>query len=293
MSNYSIKDLEQLSGIKAHTIRIWEQRYHLLSPSRTQTNIRTYTSDDLKMILNISLLNKYGFKISQIDKLNADQIEEKINALYQIDAQKERDVNALIKEMVYLDMFLFEKKIDLHIGQNGIETTINELIFPFLEKVGILWMTNHINPAQEHLVTNIIRQKIILGIEKLPKINANPADRIIMFLPEGELHEIGLLYVHYLLKSKGKHVEYLGANVPMIDLLYVANQHKSKKFYTHITAPIKSFKPTRFFEQLKQLEKKTKIIISGVYLINMKDELPSNIVITKSIQETLEALLVS
>ena len=291
MSNYSIKDLEQLSGIKAHTIRIWEQRYNLLSPARTDTNIRTYSSEDLKTILNVSLLNKYGYKISHIDKLSSSQIEEKIQALHQLDAQKEKVVNTLIKEMVSLNMYQFEKQLDLYIGQVGVDKTIVEIIFPFLEKVGILWMTNHINPAQEHLATNIIRQKIILGIEKLPHLNNPQNERVVMFMPEGEFHEIGLLYVSYVLKSKGVHVDYLGANVPMIDILYVVKHHQSKLLYSHLTAPTKTFKAPRFFEQLKEIDPSVKVVLSGQFLSALSTKVPSNIVMTNSLQATFDALL--
>ena len=217
MSSYSIKDLEQISGIKAHTIRIWEQRYNFLQPSRTQTNIRTYSAHELKTILNVSLLNKYGFKISHIDKMSAEQMEEKILTINQLDAQKDRIVNNLIKEMVSLNMPAFEHQLDTYIAQKGIEKTITEIIFSFLERVGILWITNHINPAQEHLATNILRQKIIYGIEKTPAITKY-TKRIVLFLPEGEFHEIGLLFVHFLLKQNGIFVDYLGANVPMVEI---------------------------------------------------------------------------
>ena len=135
MSTYSIKDLEQVSGIKAHTIRIWEQRYHFLQPSRTDTNIRTYNAEELKIILNVSLLNKYGFKISHIDKMTPEQMEEKILSLNQVDAIKERVINGLMKEMVSLNMGSFEKQLYIYIGQKGVEKTIIEIIFPFLERV--------------------------------------------------------------------------------------------------------------------------------------------------------------
>ncbi|MFN5253646.1 MAG: MerR family transcriptional regulator, partial [Chitinophagaceae bacterium] len=246
MSSYTIKDLEKISGIKAHTIRIWEQRYQFLQPQRTETNIRTYSSDELKTILNVSLLNKYGFKISHIDKMSAEQMEDKILSLNQIDAQKERVVNALIKEMVSLNMANFERQMDTYIGQKGIEKTIIEIIFPFMERVGILWITNHINPAQEHLATNVIRQKIILGIEKLPPV-LNYSKRIVLFMPEGEYHEIGLLYVHFLLKQRGFYIDYLGANVPMIDLRYLSEFHKVDYLYCHLTSPAKNFKIHKFF----------------------------------------------
>ena len=289
MSTYTIKDLEKISGIKAHTIRIWEQRYQFLQPQRTETNIRTYSSDELKTILNVSLLNKYGFKISHIDKMSAEQMEEKILSLNQIDAQKERVVNALIKEMVSLNMANFERQMDTYIGQKGIEKTILEIIFPFMERVGILWVTNHINPAQEHLATNVIRQKIILGIEKLPPI-LQYSKRIVLFMPEGEYHEIGLLYVQYLLKQRGFYVDYLGANVPMVDLRYLSEFHKVDYLYCHLTSPAKNFKIQKFFDQLAEVSKQTPIIISGQLAQAFKGAIAGNIQLKKTLQETISFL---
>lgn len=289
MSTYTIKDLEKISGIKAHTIRIWEQRYQFLQPQRTETNIRTYSSDELKTILNVSLLNKYGFKISHIDKMSAEQMEEKILSLNQIDAQKERVVNALIKEMVSLNMANFERQMDTYIGQKGIEKTILEIIFPFMERVGILWVTNHINPAQEHLATNIIRQKIILGIEKLHPV-LQYSKRIVLFMPEGEYHEIGLLYVHYLLKQRGFYVDYLGANVPMVDLKYLSEFHKVDYLYCHLTSPAKNFKIHKFFDQLSEVGKNIPIIISGQLAQAYKGAIANNIQLKRTLQETISFL---
>ena len=289
MSTYTIKDLEKISGIKAHTIRIWEQRYQFLQPQRTETNIRTYSSDELKTILNVSLLNKYGFKISHIDKMSAEQMEEKILSLNQIDAQKERVVNALIKEMVSLNMANFERQMDTYIGQKGIEKTILEIIFPFMERVGILWVTNHINPAQEHLATNIIRQKIILGIGKLPPV-LQYSKRIVLFMPEGEYHEIGLLYVHYLSKQRGFYVDYLGANVPMVDLRYLSEFHKVDYLYCHLTSPAKNFKIHKFFDQLSEVSKHIPIVISGQLAQAYKGAIAGNIQLKKTLQETISFL---
>src|SRR5689334_9690956 len=213
MNAFTIKDLENLSGIKAHTIRIWEQRYSFLRPQRTETNIRYYTSDELKTVLNIALLNKYGYKISHIDKMSAGEVKEKIILLSHAEAQQERLVNELLQCMVDLDMEKFEDVLDNYIMQKGIDKTISYLIFPFLDKIGILWLTNHINPAQEHVVTNIIRQKLIVGIEgAITHISVNKT--VILFLPEGEHHELGLLYTYYLMKKRGAQVIYLGADVP-------------------------------------------------------------------------------
>ncbi len=289
MSSYTIKDLEKISGIKAHTIRIWEQRYQFLQPQRTETNIRTYSSNELKTILNLSVLNKYGFKISHIDKMSAEQMEEKILSLNQIDAQKERVVNSLIKEMVSLNMANFERQMDTYIGQKGIEKTIIEIIFPFMERVGILWVTNHINPAQEHLSTNVIRQKIILGIEKLPPV-LHYTKRIVLFMPEGEYHEIGILYVHFLLKQRGIYVDYLGANVPMVDLRYLSEFHKVDYLYCHLTSPAKNFKIHKFFEQLSEVSKIIPIVISGQIAQAYKGQIAGNIQLMKTLPETISFL---
>jgi len=289
MPTYTIKDLEQISGIKAHTIRIWEQRYRFLQPQRTETNIRSYTADELKVILNVSLLNKYGYKISHIDKMSQADIEDKILGLNQLDAEKERVVNALIKDMVSLNMFSFEKQIDLYIAQKGIEKTVTTILFSFLQRVGVLWITNHINPAQEHLALNLIRQKIILGIEKLPKgLQSNKS--VVLFMPEGEYHEIGLLYVHYLLKLKGYNIDYLGANVPIVDLKYLTEIKKVDYLYAHITAPTKGFKMAKFLDQISHIDKGLTIILTGQMVQEYNGPIAANIKVMHSLSQTMEVL---
>lgn len=289
MPTYTIKDLEQISGIKAHTIRIWEQRYRFLQPQRTETNIRSYTAEELKVILNVSLLNKYGYKISHIDKMSQADIEDKILGLNHLDAEKERVVNALIKDMVSLNMFSFEKQIDSYIAQKGIEKTVTTILFSFLQRVGVLWITNHINPAQEHLALNLIRQKIILGIEKLPKgLQSNKS--VVLFMPEGEYHEIGLLYVHYLLKLRGYNIDYLGANVPIVDLKYLTEIKKVDYLYAHITAPTKGFKMAKFLEQISQIDKSLTIILTGQMVQEYNGPIAPNIKVMHSLSQTMEVL---
>jgi len=262
MDSFTIKDLENLSGIKAHTLRIWEQRYNFLKPSRTFTNIRYYSNDELKKVLNIALLNKYGYKISHIDKMDEGQINEKILSLSQMEAQQERIVNDLIKNMIDLDMNSFEETLDRFILVKGIERAITQIIFPYLEKIGILWMTNHINPAQEHLVTNIIRQKLIVGIEGASatlKLNKS----ILLFLPEGEYHELGLLFMYYLLKKRGADVIYLGTNVPLGDVTYVANLKKPDYLYCHLTTVGQSFNFDKFLLNVSKKFPGIPTVISG------------------------------
>ena len=287
MNVFSIKDLEQLSGIKAHTIRIWEQRYSFLKPNRTGTNIRFYNNEELKIILNTSLLNRYGYKISHIDKMDENEMREKILTLSHSDAQKERIVNELIHFMIDMNVEEFEKTLDRFIVAKGIEKTITDIVFSFLEKVGLLWQTNHVNPAQEHLVTNVIRQKLIMGIEKA--VSISPANKtVLMFLPEGEYHEICLLFMNYLLKVRGFKVLYLGANIPVKDVLYVSNLKSPTFLYTHLTAIPNNFKLEKFFNQIGNKLQNCKLIISGQLVQSYKGQIHEAITIKKSLTDVLE-----
>jgi MerR family transcriptional regulator, light-induced transcriptional regulator len=287
MNIFTIKDLENLSGIKAHTIRIWEQRYQFLKPSRTDTNIRYYSNDELKKILNIALLNKYGFKISHIGKMNENELRDKILSLTQIQAQQDRIVNELIQCMVDLDVDKIEDIIDGYIQSKGIERTITQIIFPFMEKIGILWVTNHINPAQEHLVTNIIRQKLIVGIEGV-RTSLKVNKTILLFLPEGEYHELGLLFMSYMLKIRGVSAVYLGANVPLTDVEYVVKFKKPDYLYTHITAGGHNFNFEKFIHTINKKFAGCPIFISGQLSQSFEKKVPPSITLKKSFAEVME-----
>lgn len=286
MSSFTIKDLENLSGIKAHTLRIWEQRYSFLKPSRSFTNIRYYSNDELKSILNIALLNKYGYKVSHIDKMSESEINDKILALNQSEAQQERIINELIQAMIDMKMLEFEEVLNAFIQQRGIERTLTQIIFPFLEKIGILWLTNHINPAQEHIVTNIIRQKIIVGIDRASS-QLHPDKTLLLFLPEGEYHELGLLLVFYLLKSRGAKVIYLGSNMPLKDVEYVIKATKPTHLYTHLTTVAKNFNFEKFLGKLELIARNTPIIISGQQVGNLDKNVASNCHFKHSFAEVL------
>ncbi|MBK7433237.1 MAG: MerR family transcriptional regulator [Chitinophagaceae bacterium] len=290
MNSFTIKDLENLSGIKAHTIRIWEQRYSFLKPERTTTNIRYYTNKELKNLLNIALLNKYGYKISHIDKMNHEEINEKILSLNQMEAQQERIINDLIQYMVDLDTDQFEAVVNSHILNRGIDKTITQILFPFLEKIGILWLTNHINPAQEHLVSNIIRRKLNVGIDEV--FSSIRIDKtVLLFLPESEYHELGLLFMYYTLKSRGISVIYLGANIPLDDVEYVALIRKPDYIYSHITSPGNRFKFERFMVELGAKFPHTPVIISGQVTQNYTQKLPPSIRFKKTASEIMEFVL--
>jgi DNA-binding transcriptional MerR regulator/methylmalonyl-CoA mutase cobalamin-binding subunit len=287
MNAFTIKDLENLSGIKAHTIRIWEQRYTFLNPQRTETNIRYYSGDELKTVLNIALLNKYGFKISHIDKMSTAEMREKTLSLNQTQAQIERMVNELISCMVDMKIEEFEMLLDGYIKSKGIEKTIPQIIFPFLERIGILWLTNHINPAQEHLVTNIIRQKLIMGIENchVPLVQKKT---VLVFLPEGEHHELGVLFTYYLFKSRGIKVIYLGSNVPLKDVEYVATLKKPDFLYSHLTSVAHNFNFEKFLSNVQNRIPEFQVIVSGALTQNYKKRIPNNVSFKKSLTEVME-----
>lgn len=289
MNQFTIKDLENLSGIKAHTIRIWEQRYSFLKPERTETNIRYYNNDHLKTILNIALLNKYGYKISHIDRMSAEDINQKILSLTVPEAQEEHKINLLIQCMVDVDMHRFESLLNHYIRDYGVEKTVLQIIFPFLVKIGMLWVTNHIHPAQEHLVSNIIRQKILLAIDSLPLTDSSkPA--VLMFLPEGELHEIGLLFMHYILKNNGFNILYVGANIPLKDVAAIVNVSNVACLYTHLTAVSEKFPVDRFFHQVPLKIPKVPMIVSGSLLDRYSKTPPTGIHLVRSLPETLSTI---
>lgn len=287
MHSFTIKDLENLSGIKAHTIRIWEQRYSFLKPSRTGTNIRFYSNEELKKLLNVALLNKFGFKISHIDKMDEAEIWEKILSLNQMEAQQERIVNTLIQNMVDLDMESFEAVLDSFITARGIERTISQIIFPYLEKIGILWLTNHINPAQEHLVSNIIRQKLIMGVENM-QTNIKVNKTVLLFLPEGEYHELGLLFMNYLLKSKGVCTIYLGCSIPVTDVEYVAKLKRPDYLYAHLTTVGYKFNFDKFIGIISKKFASTPIIISGQLTHTYEKKIQPPVYFKKSFSEVME-----
>jgi DNA-binding transcriptional MerR regulator len=287
MSVYTIKDLENLTGVKAHTIRIWEQRYTFLKPQRTETNIRFYGNDELKSILNITLLNKYGFKISHIDKMSSDEIKEKLLTLSNQQAQQERIINDLIKKMLDLDINEFEKILDQYILSKGIERTINQIIFPYMEKIGILWVTSYVVPAQEHLVTNLIRQKIIVGIEAAKPTFINPKT-VLLFLPEGEYHELGLLFINYLLKTRSIQTYYLGANVPLEDIEFVVKLKKPDYIYSHLTSVANAFSFERFLTNVLKKANGTPVIISGRLSQAYEKKVPQKITLKKSLLEVID-----
>lgn len=214
----SIKDLENLSGIKAHTIRMWEKRHNIFDPDRTETNIRLYSNDDLKKLLNIASVLEHGMKISKVSSLSTAELNNEIELLQQenIDAAKKIIINDLIVATLQCNVVEFEKIYHAYSKQHSLEQTIEEIIYPLLIRIGLMWTVSKLNPAQEHFASQMIRQKLFTAIDNLPM--AVSGERFVLYLPDNEDHEIGLLYAYFLIKKAGHECIYLGPSVPLDDV---------------------------------------------------------------------------
>ncbi len=290
MGYYSIKDLENLTGIKAHTIRMWEQRYEIIKPSRTDTNIRLYEADQLKLMLNISLLNNHGFKISKIADMTREEVYEKVRETIGKASNYEDQINALTVAMIDLDEDAFEKIIATNIMKFGFEKTMIMIIYPFLIRIGALWTTDAVNPAQEHFITNLIRQKLIVAIDGQFEPNRTNPKKFMLFLPEGELHEISLLFCYYLVKSRGNKVFYLGQSLPMTDLHDVYHVHKPDFVVSIITSTPGSENIQDYVNLLGQKITQSQILLSGYQVVGQDLKLAKNMTVINQIQDLINIL---
>ena len=241
-SSYSIKDLEHLTGIKAHTLRIWEQRYELVVPKRTDTNIRTYSDEDLKTLLNVAVLIQKGWRISKIADLSRDQLNQKVLEEALERGSQSAQVTRMIQACIDLDELTFSQILDASIREAGEELTFTQLVGGFIHQIGYMWQTDAIGVAHEHFASNLIKQKMYAALDRLTdqRMSASkPA--IVLYLPQDELHELGLLYLHYLLKSRGEAVVYLGQSLPLEHLTPIFKQSNTIKLVVSVwtTQPLR------------------------------------------------------
>ncbi|MBK6967156.1 MAG: MerR family transcriptional regulator [Bacteroidales bacterium] len=277
MIQYSIKDLEQLTGIKAHTIRIWEKRYQLIEPERTSTNIRFYSDNDLKKLLNVSTLNRNGLKISSIVTMNNDEINERIMEISDTSHDSDNQIEQMIVAMIDLDEQRFERVLSTSVIKIGFDETVIKVLYPFFEKIGLLWQIGTIYPAQEHFVSNLIRQKLIIAIDGQSG-NSKPASKtFLIFLPSNEWHELGLLFYSYLVKKAGFRVIYLGQSVPFEDLIEVSLKHRIDYLFTSVTTPLTLKKYSEYIHQLSLAFPDRSIFVSGYQTHEFKIDLPINV----------------
>jgi DNA-binding transcriptional MerR regulator len=288
VSTYSIKDLEQLSGIKAHTLRIWEQRFDFIKPKRTDTNIRYYDDQDLKLILNVSLLKDNGHKISKISKMPYDQMQKEVLKLTDKRLSFPEQIHTLTLAMIDHDEERFEKIISTLILQLGFEDTMIKVIYPFLLKIGILWQTGAISPSQEHFISNLIRQKIIVAIDGLFVPSAEYRKRYLLYLPENELHEISLLFSAYLIKARKNKIIYIGQNTPFDDLISVYNAMKPHYVLTVITSYPQSSDVQEYVDKLGEKFHNNTILITGRQVVGQDLRVRENVIILNQLQDLVK-----
>jgi|688.fasta_scaffold16081_4 DNA-binding transcriptional MerR regulator len=214
MADYKIKDLETLTGIKAHTIRIWEKRYNLLEPNRTETNLRSYTDRELQDILLVNLLNQNGYKISKIADLSREERVLRANKIHAASSPNV-GINKLIYALVEMDEQAFDIIIQKLVDEHGIESTFTNFLVPFLERIGVMWLTDSISVAQEHFISMLIRQRLTVEIDKIRYTQDANSKAAVLYLPENEWHDIGLLYYYFVLKKNGWRIYYLGQSTPI------------------------------------------------------------------------------
>lgn len=286
--NFSIKDLEHLSGIKAHTIRIWEKRYTILSPDRTDTNIRTYDISNLQKLLNVSFLNEHGYKISRIAKLSDSEICDMVRSAAASASEQNRAVNSFKIAMINFDQGLFHKTYNSLLQRLSFREIFHTVFLPLLEEIGLLWQTDTINPVHEHFLVNLIKQKIYLNIAQLEKnIPSDDEDLYVLFLPQNEIHDLGLLYLNFELSFQGKKTIYLGPSMPISDMKYILDLHPNPRFISYLTISPKEY--TEIIEEFENelcQDQKRELNLFGARIQSVNPTTqPEHIKIYKSIPE--------
>ena len=291
-SSFTIQDLEILSGIKAHTIRIWEKRYDILDPDRLNRNIRVYNLKDLQKILNLSFLQKHNFKISFLATLSEEQLAEEILKLSEQNITKDHYVNTIIMSMYAFDSSLFEQVYQEQIKNSTFENIFIDTYIPLLNHIGVLWQTDSLRPVHEHFISNLIYQKIVLNSALIP-ITDNSSDEVyILFLPEGEIHEIGLLFLDYYLKSKGKKTIYIGKSIPFENLFYIKEQFENINWITYFLIDKTDEEKSNFVSDFEKLISKTDKahIIGHVWVDFPKNKLSKQIAFHKGYESLMDEL---
>jgi len=280
-ANYTIKDLERLSGIKAHTIRIWEQRYNLFKPDRTTTNIRQYRDCELRLLLNISLLIRHGSKISHVSRLTEHEINTKVQQLVVSPETSNAYFDAQIDNLVFSMLDLSSKDVDATldscIKEYGFEQTMLSVIIPFLYRVGVMWSTGESSIIQEHFLSNLIRERMIIEINKCKHVKNDTSESYVLFLPESEWHEVGLLFASYLLKKRGKQVVYLGQNMPLLEVIYFSNKYKPTYLLTFLSSRYSLGSVKDYIYEISSKVMHSKILIAGNATKESLFTIPENI----------------
>ncbi|WP_411767950.1 MerR family transcriptional regulator [Winogradskyella sp. A3E31] len=294
-NEFSIKDLENLTGIKAHTIRIWEKRYNLLSPKRTDTNIRYYDLGDFQKLMNVSYLNNNGYKISKIATLDDKHIPSLANEIAQKDQTENHAINAFKLAMINFDQHLLYKTYDSLLKEKTFKGIFYDIFIPLLNEIGLLWQTTTITPAHEHFLVAFIKQKILLNIELIQSKQSQCSEETyVLYLPDNEIHEIGLLFINYEIVSNNHRCISLGASVPMDNLSEILKYHEDVTFISYFTVKPEKEKIKKYlldFNNTLLKSTKSKLWVLGKMLEHIDTKsLPNKIEAFTSIKEVVKKL---
>lgn len=296
-STFSIKNLENLSGIKAHTLRIWEKRYNLLEPERTDTNIRRYSLDSLKRLLNVTLLYNHGFKISKIASLNEDEIPELVRSIALKSNSEQVAINAFKLSMINFDYDLFDTNYNEILQHHDFQYVFLNVFMPLMRELGILWQTGAISPSHEHFITNLIKQKIHLQTETLQRKKPQRGDHpiFVIFLPENEIHELGVLYLNYLILNSGFRTIFLGQSLQTSSLETLYSYNSKFYFVSYLTVEPNKEEIMPFLTNFHQnlLENRdSKLLLFGPQQIEIDtDKLPGQIELFRSVESFIAKYL--
>lgn len=281
---YSIKDLEKLTGVKAHTIRIWEKRYNIIEPKRTAKNIRYYLDEDLKQILNIALLNRNGIKISKISNMGIDEIQKKVAEIADIDESFEGQLDSLTISLIDLDEEKFLKIFNKNIEERGFTATMLEVIYPLLDKLAMMWITGSIKSIHEKFVSNLIKRKCIVHIDAL---SPTRTETFLIYLPKGELNELSLLFLHYLISEKGFKVINAGVDVDLEDLLEAKDIRVPDYLFTIVNDSMSGPQLEQYIARINEFFESSELILSGIQLETVSHKMLEKINVLKSSEETM------
>ena len=290
MGTYQIKDLEELSGIKAHTIRVWEQRYKIIQPKRTATNICYYNDEDVRLLLNVAYLCKHRYRISKISQMSYEEMVDNILSISRRGETYEHRVTEMVAAMLELEVEKFEHLVTTCIIDLGFENAMMQVIMPFLKKIGMLWLTKAIDPANEHYVSNIIRHKIIVATDAIIPDHHSETKKFLIFLPERELHELMVLFANYLVKSRHHKTIYLGQNIPFSNLKPVVDKTNPDCLLTSLTSYPSTDNTMGFLQLLSGEFPDKQIYVSGQRVASAYHPFPENVKRLEDFSELLEVL---
>jgi DNA-binding transcriptional MerR regulator len=279
MQKFSIKAIERLSGIKAHTIRVWEQRYGVVQPSRKESKHRYYSNEDLKALLKVVFLYNHGYKIRNLAILSPQEIDEIVISIDKSNANYELQTIQMIESVMDYDEVRLHHLIDSLVARIGFEKTVIHVLFPLLRRLGILWMTNDLQPGQEHFASQIITQKLQLALHQLQIQPLQREGSVLLFAPDGEYHVTALLFMHYLLRSRGFHSIFLGANTPVEVVHHFYMRHHPTHFFVQMVTNLQQMPAELYARQLRRQFPNVRIFLSGPVARELSGNLPGCVVL--------------